>query len=278
MNNVTIDFGNMKNIAHQGVRRVAAFVGLGVNVAQDSQFKKYQLSDYSAFRVIPDDLDDKGITHIKEEFEKWIILNGVRELIESFGLFLDKVHAACLLMATHKNQVSSEDAEIFGPAFEWKGVEDKLSILRNRFGITSEKGKYFSSINQARNCITHRKGKVGPKDLRGEQSFRLTWWGFDIYAETSSGERHSLILPIPKEGIFLKDSGNIILHVKDRIIEYKPGDIVNLSPNELSEICFLVHLTTDDIVKSAYEYAKRIGIEERDIEKSVEQENPADAG
>ena len=75
------------------------------------------------------------------------------------------------------------------------------------------------------------------------------------------------MLPIPKEGIFLKDGGNIMLHVKDRIIKYKPGDIVNLSPNELSEICFLVHLTTDDIVKSAYEYAKRIGIEEKDIKK-----------
>ena len=191
----------------------------------------------------------------------------MRELIESLGLFLDKVHTACLVMATHKKQMSCEDAGKFDLAFEKKGVEEKLSSLRKRFGVASDKEKYFSSINQTRNCITHRKGKVGPKDLRGEQYFRLSWWSFDVYAETSSGEKHLLMLPIPKEGIFLKDGGNIMLHVKDRIIKYKPGDIVNLSPNELSEICFLVHLTTDDIVKSAYEYAKRIGIEEKDIKK-----------
>jgi len=102
MNKITIDFSQMKDIAYRGVRRAAVFVGLGVNVARDDQFKKYQLSEYSALRVMPDDLNDKSIAHIKEEFEKWVILNGVRELVESFGLFLDKVHIGCLLMATEK--------------------------------------------------------------------------------------------------------------------------------------------------------------------------------
>lgn len=64
-----------------------------------------------------------------------------------------------------------------------------------------------------------------------------------------------------------------MLRVKDRIIEYKVGDMVNLSPNELSKICVLVHLVTDDIAKSAYEYAKKIDIEERNIEKGVEQKS-----
>lgn len=276
MNNITIDFSKMKDISYRGIRRAAAFVGLGVNVARDGEFKKYQLSEYSTLEIMPNNLDDKSIAHIKEEFEKWVILNGVRELVESFGLFLDKVHIICLLMATQKKQISSDDAEKFGPAFERKGVEDKLTILRNRFGITSDKEKYFSSINQIRNCITHRKGQIGSEDLRDNKSFQLTWWGFDIFAETPSGEKHSLIPPLPKEGLFLKEGGKIMLQVKDRIIEYKLGDIVTLSPNELIEICYLVQLTTDDIVKSSYDYAKKIGIEENTIAKSDEQKNPDD--
>jgi hypothetical protein len=276
MNNIAIDFGQMKDIAYRGVRRTAAFMGLGINAARDDQFKKYQLSNISMVQVLPDKLDDKGIAHIKEEFEKWVISNGLRELVESFGLFLDKVHTACLFMATHKKQMSGDDAEKFGPAFERKGVEDKLSTLRNRFGVTSDKEKYFNSINQARNCITHRKGIVGHEDLRGEKTFRLIWWGFDIYAETSSGEKHSLMPPIPEKGLLLEEGGKLMLHIKDRIIEYKIGDIVNLSPNDLGEICFLVHLSTDDIVRSAQAYAKNIGIEERKIERSVEQANPVD--
>lgn len=276
MKHITINFDQIKDIAYRGVRRTAAFMGLGINAARDDQFKKYQLSNVSIVQILPDKLNDKSIAHVKEEFEKWVISNGLRELVESFGLFLDKVHAACLLMATNKKQVSNEDAEKFGPAFERKGVEDKLSILENRFGVTSDKEKYISSINQARNCITHRKGKVGPEDLRGEETFRLIWWGFDIYAETPSGEKYSLKPPIPEEGLLLKEGGKVMLQIKDRIIEYKIGDIVNLSPNDLGEICYLVQLTTDDIVRTAQAYAKNIGIEERKIERSVEQPNPVD--
>jgi hypothetical protein len=262
MDKITIDFDQIKEIADRGVRRTAAFMGLGINAARDEEFKKYQLSNISMIQVLPTTLDDKGIAHIKEEFEKWVISNGLRELVESFGLFLDKIHTACLLMATHKKQINSNDAEKYGPAFERKGVEDKLSTLRSRFDITSDKEKYFSSINQARNCITHRKGRVGPEDLRGEKTFRLIWWGFDLYAETPSGEKHSLMPPISEKGVFLKEGGSVKLQIHDRIIEYKLGEIVNLSPNDLGEICFLVHLATTDIVISAHAYAKKIGIEE----------------
>jgi hypothetical protein len=275
MNHIAINFDQIKDIAYRGVRRTAAFMGLGINAARDDQFKKYQLSNISIVQILPDKLDDNSIAHVKEEFEKWVISDGLRELVESFGLFLDKVHAACLLMATNKKQMSNEDAEKFGPAFEWKGVEDKLGTLKIRFGVSSDKAKYFSSINQARNCITHRRGNVGPEDLRGE-TFRLIWWGFDIYAETPSGEKHSLKPPMPGEGLVLKEGGKVMLQIKDRIIEYKIGDIVNLSPNDLGEICYLVQLATDDIVMTAQAYAKNIGIEERKIERSVEQINPVD--
>jgi hypothetical protein len=275
MNHIAINFDQIKDIAYRGVRRTAAFMGLGINAARDDQFKKYQLSNISIVQILPDKLDDNSIAHVKEEFGKWVISNGLRELVESFGLFLDKVHAACLLMATNKKQMSNEDAEKFGPAFEWKGVEDKLGTLKIRFGVSSDKAKYFSSINQARNCITHRRGNVGPEDLRGE-TFRLIWWGFDIYAETPSGEKHSLKPPMPEEGLILKEGGKVMLQIKDRIIEYKIGDILNLSPNDLGEICYLVQLTTEDIVRTAQAYAKNIGIEEIKIERSVEQINPVD--
>jgi hypothetical protein len=279
MNYITINFDQIRDIAYRGVRRTAAFMGLGVNAARDEQFKKYHLSKISMVQVLPDKLNDQSITHLKEEFEKWIISNGLRELVESFGLFLDRVHTACLLMATNKKQISTDDADKFGPAFERKGVEDKLTTLINRFGITSEKAKYFSSINQARNCITHRQGKVGPEDLWGKETFRLIWWGFEIYAETPSGEKYSLNPPIPEEGLVLKEGGKIMLQIKDRIIEYKMGDIVNLSPSDLGEICYLVQLTTEDIISTTQAYAKSLGIEERQrqLEKSVEQPNPLDS-
>jgi len=276
MERITVNLDRIKEIALLGIRRTAAFLGLGVNAARDEQFKSYQLAAHSSLRVIPDDLDEKSIAHMKEEFENWVVSNGLRELVEGFGIFLDEVHRSCLLMATSKKTMTPRDADAYGPAFEKKGVEAKLKTLRTRFGVSSEKREqYFESINQARNCISHRRGVVGLEDLRGKERFCLTWLGFDIYAETPTGERYSLSPPLPKEGVFLKDGGNMVLHVVDRVVEYKVGDIIRLSPSELSDICLLVHLATDEIIGSTYEYAKRIGIDIRVENKRVEPGVPA---
>jgi hypothetical protein len=46
---------------------------------------------------------------------------------------------------------------------------------------------YFTTINQARNCITHRQGRVGKEDLKGSDSFTPTWRAFDIIIQTPDG-------------------------------------------------------------------------------------------
>jgi hypothetical protein len=89
-----LDIDQIKEIVLKGVRRVAAFLGLGLNAARDPDFKKYHLTDFAMFCVIPDNLSDNEISHIKEGFEKWVIVNGLRELVESFAIFLDRIHTA----------------------------------------------------------------------------------------------------------------------------------------------------------------------------------------
>ena len=257
----TLDFNKIREIAHKGVIRSAAFLGLGVNASRDPEFKKYQLTDITMFRVIPDSVSDADVTHFKEEFEKWVIVNGLRGLVESFAIFLDKIHIACLMMAVSKNVYSPEEAKRFEVAFERKGIEQKLLTLGNRFEIGTEKETYLISINRARNCITHRNGHVGPEDAGDDGVFRLKWWALDVYVETSTGEIHSLTPPYPEEGLFLKDGGPVKIKVMDRELEYPLGQYIHLTPNELSEICLLFQLSTDEVVKSAIEYAKGVGIE-----------------
>ena len=261
MKQITIDFDKLKEIALRGIRRTTVFLGLGVNAARDERFREYQLTDVTIFRLVPDKVEDTVVTEFKDSFEKWVISNGLRELIETFAVFLDKVHQVCLLMATHKKSIGEEDADTFGPAFEWKGVEDKLKILRERFGIQSDKEKYFSSINQARNCITHRRGKVGPEDLRGTPSFKLVWWAFDVYAETPSGKKINLMPPFPKGGIYLDEGATVKMKINEREKEYQLGNVISLSPTDVNEICFLVKLATDDISKGAIQFAQNIGIQ-----------------
>ncbi len=259
MNNVTVDLSKVKEIALKGIRRTTIFLGLGVNAAREDKFTKYQLPENHFFKMVPENASEEQVAHFKQNFEKWIISNGVRELIETFALFLDKIHQSCLWFATSKAAMNSEDANRYGPAFERKGVEEKLKKLRVHFDIQTDKEKYFSSINQARNCITHRQGIVGPEDLKGNHSLKLTWWKLDVIAQTAEGKEVSL-MSIPEEGLYFENAGSISVKVSERLREFKLGEIIELTPADINEICFLIYMSTNEIVASTRNYAKSIGI------------------
>jgi hypothetical protein len=105
---VNIDFSNIRETARKGVRRTAVFLGLGINAAIDSALRKYELSDISPIHLVPSNVPEETIAHFKTEFGRWIVANGLRELIETFALFLDRTHNACLFMASHKGKISFE--------------------------------------------------------------------------------------------------------------------------------------------------------------------------
>jgi hypothetical protein len=260
MDRIHIDLDQIKEIALKGVRRATIFLGLGVNAARDKTFTSYQLPENDYLKLVPENVSDGELSDFKENFEKWIISNGLRELIESFGVFLDRIHQACLLFATNVGQISPRDAEKYGVAFEKKGVEGKLNKLHTLFNVLTNKEKYFPSINQARNCITHRRGVVGVEDLKGNDDLQLIWWAMDTIVQLPDGKEIPLI-PIPKGGIYLKDGGTVCIKIRDRNRVYALGEIVELNPVDINEICFLVSLATNEIVASTVAYAKSIGIE-----------------
>ena len=260
MNRTYIDLDQIKEIALKGVRRATIFLGLGVNAARDKTFTSYQLPENNYLRLVPEKVSDNELSGFKENFEKWIISNGLRELIESFGVFLDRIHQACLWFATNKGHITPRDADKFATAFEKKGVEGKLNKLHTRFNVLTNKEKYFPSINQARNCITHRRGVVGVEDLKGNDSLQLIWWAMDMIALLPDGKEIPLV-PIPEGGIYFKDGGTVCIKIRDRNREYSLGDILELTPSDVNEICFLVSMATNEIIASTVDYAKSIGIE-----------------
>ena len=141
------------------------------------------------------------------------------------------------------------------------GLSDKLAELKTRFSITTPKESYLHSINQARHCIAHRRGIVGTEDLNDGDKLRLRWWTIDLFAVTPSGERISLSPPIPPNGILLDEGAAIKIGVVDKDRQYSCGEVFEITASDLSEICFLVRCSTDEIQASALAYVQSIGVE-----------------
>lgn len=260
---MNINLDQLQEIALKGVRRTAAFLALGVNSARDHRLVDYQLPGDALLRFLPDNVTPEGVANLKIEYEKWVIFCCLRELIETFAVYLDGVHYWLgLVISVEKGTITPEEARKRERAFEQKGIDGKLDELRSQFEIQTPKEKYLVSIHRVRNCLTHRRGIVASRDIRSEGTLRVNWWAMDILAKTADGKETPLTPAQLTGGVVLRDCV-VMMRFVDREREFRLGEVLQLTVGDLSEICFLVTEATREVMSSAIQYAKAQGIEIR---------------
>jgi hypothetical protein len=242
MQSLVLDFDKLAEIGLKGVRRSAVFMGLGLNAAHDPAFKNYQLSNIQniaakakaiRMELIPSNVNDETLTHFKGEFGIWVIANGLREVIESFAVFLDGVHYACQWIALKNQKLQPSDAEKRDKTFRHKGIKDKLNDLEIRFGIKSNHPQYLVSITQARHCLTHRLGRVGVEDCEGD-GLEVKWLGMEFQIELESGK---VLTADEAFGFVLPEPGTFQIKFVERCKRFPLGSFARFEMHELAEIC-----------------------------------------
>lgn len=251
MQRVTIDLSKLHRIVDIGVRRAAVFMGLGINAANDENNKNYELSNITSFRFLPENITDLDINHFKEEFTSWITMNGFRELIETFSIFLDRVFDICQLI----NQTDKKTQD----KFYNKGIEGKTKMLNELFSINTPYTECISSINKARNCFAHRNGVVSEKDCTNG-CMVLKWMTIEVYAISKTGTTYILELPIKKEGVKLEEESKICVRLIERRECYNISDSIRISPIRLAEICYFIIILKGEVVKETVKYLKECGV------------------
>ena len=89
---LAIKLDNVKRISDAGLHRAYIFLGLGVNAARSNELNKYEIDESFDFIIVKQTNDEKTIKLYKKEFERWIIGNSLRELIESQEKFLHEIY------------------------------------------------------------------------------------------------------------------------------------------------------------------------------------------
>src|SRR5205085_9451567 len=132
MSRIHINFPAIQEIAAKGVRRTAVFMGLGLNAVADPDFKQYELTDITSIQIVPPSADENTLFHYKEQFSLWIVTCGLRELMETFALFLDEVNQACLWILATKGTTTTNDVSSQDKKFRWDGIKTKLDLLKKK--------------------------------------------------------------------------------------------------------------------------------------------------
>lgn len=99
---VAFNLDHVIEILRNGVRRADVFMGIGLNAAEADPAISHVLSPDNLHHInlVKTDLTAEEKTHVASQFGKWVRANGLRELIETVSLFLDKLYLP--LFAMHR--------------------------------------------------------------------------------------------------------------------------------------------------------------------------------
>lgn len=262
---VTLDYSRALEIAHKACQRAACFLGLGLNAARDPNLTNYALSPAVNISFLPEGLPKETVDGFKQEFENWIITNGLRELIEGFGVFYDELFALSLLARKKGKPLGKVDKALLRKVCEG-GLPSKQKALRDEFEIASEFGAHLKSIYEARNCLAHNRGIVTHKYTRlqnSETELTITWRVMEIVIRYADGQEITVgdpkLEPVPARDV----EGQILGRPATHSRAFRVNEVIKLTPRELAEICLFASLACHAYYDEAVKFAKSCGIEEK---------------
>ncbi|MEJ1119774.1 hypothetical protein V9K92_14975 [Phyllobacterium sp. CCNWLW109] len=177
---------------------------------------------------------------LQVDFQSWAVASVVRDLIESFSIFLWDVYSHAV--ANNPDGVFSSTPT----KFEQRGIEDQLKILTVDFGIDSAWTSILNGYNKARNCLAHRSGIVAAKDATDGNELVIRWLVLSI--QTHDG---ATTQTIPSQGLMenLIQGSHISgigshLFINDREKRVAIGNELQFFPDEFFGICQTFQLAT----------------------------------
>ncbi len=137
-------------------------MGIGLNASEQVPAISHILAPEKSIDIVLTKLDltDEESTNAAVEFGKWIKANGLRELIDSFSIYLMSLYSAAYWISQQTNKISRMQPK----TFEKRGVRDQLSELAKLIDVEAHDQIIVNSICVARNCYSRRQGRVGPPD------------------------------------------------------------------------------------------------------------------
>lgn len=256
-----IDLDDIARIAQVGINRAYTFMSIAVSYANSSGFSEFEWQGNLYIIVMPQEVTSERLEEYRYNFPNWAVLSALREANEYFDAFLDEIFLAALMIEQGSEQRFRNDLNVKlaekDKRFEYNGTEGKLRDLQSRFGISAAYAAEMISIRQARNCLTHRLGIVGPKDIGDSTTLSIIWRTSQIFGYNPDGSEFIPEWTLPTR---MPPNSPLMMRWIQQSRSFEMGEQIILSPQELQEICFTISLTVGQIIESFTAYGSSKGV------------------
>ena len=150
-------------------------------------------------------------------------------------------------------------------------VAKKLRELRETFGLRVNSRSHIERVSMARNVLQHAAGIVRNRECIHQGHFELTWLGFDTrVVGESTGAVENIITDVLREPHMSQDPEGCTIGIifVDRKRIFSEGQMIDLTPHDLHEICYMYQRQAAEIqsqMTMRVEYVLKDEMEMREI-------------
>jgi hypothetical protein len=136
-------------------------------------------------------------------------------------------------------------------------IASKLRIIHNELGFESQFRAHFYGFVNARNALIHANGRVLPEHCSNQKKDRLdiAWPGFDLIVRDPMGQETEC-----RPDVIVEAGSEILLRILTRERTFALGEILQFSPTDITEICYMVTRDARELVDGLTQAVRPIGI------------------
>jgi hypothetical protein len=190
------------------------------------------------YRFTLTNLDDE---QRREVFSNWILTRGFTELLRGIRAALEEAHLYLSVSEWPRTQLTTEAkmqgelAAIRKRANTWN-FHELFGEVNRRLTAPVDFEDMATSLQRARNCLEHRAGLIGPKDVDpGTEALTLRFPGPRLFL-VKEGEEFDLPLGERAPGLDIEGPANVMFQLVQREIAFRLGELIALAPNDFFEI------------------------------------------
>lgn len=269
----TVDLDRILETLRRGVRRSDVVMGVGLNAASQTPPISHILAPEKphVIHLVKQDLTDAEKVHVAEEFAKWVKANGLRELMETFSVYLHQLYLVLYQLLQQSSKLGALE-KITPDKFERQGIGEQVETLAKALTISQSDIRIIASLSQARNCYAHRLGLVGALDVdMVNGKFELIWRTVEIEAVDDDG---AVVKEDDLYGRPLGKGTTIGVRLGTKTKEFRRGDELVLTKSDLKEICLAVLTIGQEIFKQVVDIARKEGRLVEKVNDSLDDPKP----
>jgi len=258
-----LNIDNLFSDLAQGLNRAYLFNG----IIQNADYAKLHSNPSKAIHPLYGtqlsfvDMSKATIEHTKpmeEALKDWAILNGIREIMESFDAFFNKIYFHLRLISEGARitpEKLKESHEELKSLFEDNYI-GKLKKIRKIIPINQNIFDFLVAMQDIRNCISHDRYKMFRKKT---DNLKIKIPYFQALWIKPNGEE--IEIEMGEQKAPLQGPARLVVALKNKEKNFKKGEAILFSIKEFVEICTNINsFIVPEFKKQIFEYFKKNNI------------------